>query len=128
MMTKFWTAALKYHAPLTIVGFIFFYLISRLIEMGELIDKHPWFAFSILFFVTNFCAYILNRSTNKISKSHESTVAIKNNKIVGNKVGGSLSVSSAHDDSKPLKISIEGNEVSKNTVDGDFVIGGNKDK
>lgn len=121
---NFWTEALRYHAPATIGGYIFFKLISLLLEKDNLFNSQPWLVALILIVVANFCAYLLYRSTSKTSEIRENYNEISRNKVSNNKVDGSLSVS-AEVSSQP--ISITDNELNDNSIKGNLVIGVNRE-
>lgn len=64
-----------------------------------------------------------HRTINKDSNEDASQVYIKNNRVIGNEVDGSLTMSSYDSESNPKKTTIEGNELANNTVKGDLTIG-----
>lgn len=123
---SFWKAALKYHAPATISGFVFFYLASTILGSENLLLKHPVLAVAILVIIANFCAFLLYRSTATLPTSATSKINISENKISENEVDGSLKISADTVTGMADEVSIKKNEILGNRVKGDMVIGANK--
>ena len=123
----FWKAALKYHAPATISGFVFFYLAKTLLERENLLLKNPVLTVLVLVIIANFCAFLLYRSTIRPHAIATSNINISENKISGNEVGGGLNMSTDANTGIADVITIKKNDISDNIVKGDMVIGVTKD-
>jgi len=127
MDMKFWTNALKYHAPATISGFVFYKLATSLLASDNLLLQYPNHALVILLIIANFCAFLLWRSTD-ISKNTNKQTKISGNKVNNNKVGKDLEISTPNVGSPDQNVNIEKNELSGNRVKGGLFIGGKTKK
>ena len=124
---KFWNNALKYHAPATISGFVFYKLAGSLLARDNLVLQYPNHALIILLIITNFCAFLLWRSTAK-SKDIKKQAAISDNKVSDNEVGKDLEISVPNVAGSDQVIKIEKNEITGNRVKGGLFIGGKSRK
>ena len=120
---KFWNTALKYHAPATISGYIFFKLVSTLLSSETFFMRYPYYALAILVIIANFCAYLLYRATLNSTKLSRGEVSIIGNKISKNEIGKNFEISTEVNDVSMKDVKIENNEIIDNRVKGDFFIG-----
>lgn len=125
---KFWNAALKYHAPATISGFIFYKLATLLLASDNLLLQYPNHALVILLIITNFCAFLLWRATDKSTRSRKKETVISGNKVNNNEVGKDLEISTPDVADSDQTIKIENNEITGNNVKGGLLIGGKSKK
>jgi hypothetical protein len=122
---SFWKTALKFHAPASISGFVFFYLASALLGKDSLLHENPVLSVVILVVVANFCAYLLYRSTVLPVAPVLGRLDIQDNLVADNEVGGGLDMSVGAT-GLGQEVHITGNEVSRNKVKGDLYIGTRK--
>ncbi|RTL52416.1 MAG: hypothetical protein EKK46_11035 [Rhodocyclaceae bacterium] len=117
---QFWTTAIRFNAPATIAGFIFFYLIQEIVSKENLPFESAGFSLGLILVVANFCAFLLVVSTRR--KANEGTsgqrVEIKDNEISGNEVKGSIDVGAGQGNAK-----ISSNVVKNNKIGGGLTIG-----
>lgn len=122
---KFWTTALRYHAPATLAAFVFFYLTLSLINNGAIPIDNPLIALVFLLVIANFCAYLLSRSSKSNSSKKNASTVVSDNKVKDNEIQGSVRITA------PITkgdhgVKISNNELSKNKVGGDLVLGVSK--
>jgi len=120
---EFWNRALRFHAPATIAGFIFFFLITKLIDNNSLLNENPILAIAFLVVITNFCAYLLYRSTEKTAVLQPSAAKVRGNIVNDNEVDGNIKLSVPVNNGESHSVIVENNEITKNKVKGDVVIG-----
>lgn len=114
----FWKNALKYHAPASIAGFIFFYLTKDLLKNEALISENPGLTIAILLTVFNFSAFLLYRSTDKSIQAETTKLKVKENEFVDNEVDGDVEFGL-----KGTATPLESAEVSKNKLKNNKIKG-----
>lgn len=120
---NFWKSALKYHAPATISGFIFFYLVSALLGSENLLRKNPILSIFILLVIANFCAFLLYRTTTIVPNIIAGRINVSDNEISENEVDGSLKITMNENIENVQEVTIQKNSILKNKIKGDLVIG-----
>lgn len=119
---KFWTTALRYHAPATLAAFVFFYLTLSLINNGAIPIDNPLIALVFLLVIANFCAYLLSRSSKSHSSKKNASTVVRDNKVKDNEIQGSICITAPTLKSNN-DVTLSNNEISKNKVGGDLVLG-----
>lgn len=114
--TSFWEKALKYNAPATIAGAIFFYIILDILKI-KLVQENPPLLALVCILLFNFCAYIIFKNNINNSEKKLSPQDIHDNDINNNEIDNDLCIGSEASNN------ISGNKIEKNKIKGNLIIG-----